>query len=308
MKKLIKILAVMTLIAALPFVCGAEAPLSRPVTVVSPNGAPGLALATLAVENPDQYTYIAAETISAEFAKAEADFIIAPINAGAKLFKAGKSAYQLAAVVTWGNLYFASQKEGFSLADMSDATVTLFGENTVNSSVALYALTANGITPGTVEYLAGAANTQALLLSDPDAIVLTAEPALSAARLKSDKITAFAVNDLLENATGSAGYTQAGLFVNGSLAANEPELVDAFLSQAQQAVDQCVNGVAAVAEAAVALEILPNVKVAQSAIPNCAIRYLAAWDAKALVEATAQIDLSQYGGAVPADAFYYGAK
>lgn len=308
MKKLIKILAVITLIAALPFVCGAETTLARPVTVVSPNGAPGLALATLAVENPDRYTYIAAETISAEFAKAEADFIIAPINAGAKLFKAGKSGYQLAAVVTWGNLYFASQKEGFSLADMSDATVTLFGENTVNSSVALYALTANGITPGTVEYLAGAANTQALLLSDPDAIVLTAEPALSAARLKSDSITAFAVNDLLEAAIGSAGYTQAGLFVNGDLAANEPELVDAFLAQAQQAVDQCVNDVAAVAEAAVALEILPNVKVAQSAIPNCAIRYLAAWDAKALVEATAQIDLSQYGGAVPADDFYYGAK
>lgn len=308
MKKLIKILAVITLIAALPFVCGAETTLARPVTVVSPNGAPGLALATLAVENPDRYTYIAAETISAEFAKAEADFIIAPINAGAKLFKAGKSGYQLAAVVTWGNLYFASQKEGFSLADMSDATVTLFGESTVNSSVALYALTANGITPGTVEYLAGAANTQALLLSDPDAIVLTAEPALSAARLKSDSITAFAVNDLLEAAIGSAGYTQAGLFVNGDLAANEPELVDAFLAQAQQAVDQCVNDVAAVAEAAVALEILPNVKVAQSAIPNCAIRYLAAWDAKALVEATAQIDLSQYGGAVPADDFYYGAK
>lgn len=308
MKKLIKILAVITLIAALPFVCGAETTLARPVTVVSPNGAPGLALATLAVENPDRYTYIAAETISAEFAKAEADFIIAPINAGAKLFKAGKSGYQLAAVVTWGNLYFASQKEGFSLADMSDATVTLFGESTVNSSVALYALTANGITPGTVEYLAGAANTQALLLSDPDAIVLTAEPALSAARLKSDSITAFAVNDLLENAIGSAGYTQAGLFVNGDLAANEPELVEAFLAQAQQAVDQCVNDVAAVAEAAVALEILPNVKVAQSAIPNCAIRYLAAWDAKALVEATTQIDLSQYGGAVPADGFYYGAK
>ena len=71
------------------------------VKVSSPNGAPGIALATLAVEAPEQYTYVAAEAITAEFAAANADFIIAPVNAGAKLFKAGKSGYRLAAVVTW---------------------------------------------------------------------------------------------------------------------------------------------------------------------------------------------------------------
>lgn len=307
MKNLFKILAVLTLIVALPFVCGAETA-QRQITVVSPNGAPGLALATLAVDQPDNYTYVAAETISAEFAKAEADFIIAPLNAGAKLFKAGKSTYKLAAVVTWGNLYFASQKENFSLEDMNGAAVTLFGEGTVNSSVALYALNANGVTPGSIEYQAGAANTQALLLSDENAIVLTAEPALSAARLKSDRITAFAVNELYKAATGFDGYTQAALFVKGELAENDPALVDAFLSKAQEAVDKCQNDVDAVAEAAVKLEILPNQKVAKSAIPNCAIRFLAAWDAKEQIEATAKIDLSQFGGEVPTDAFYYGQK
>lgn len=307
MKKLFKILAVLTLIAALPFVCGAETA-QKPITVVSPNGAPGLALATLAAEQPENYTYVAAETISAEFAKAEADFIIAPLNAGAKLFKAGKSTYKLAAVVTWGNLYFASQKENFSLADMNGAAVTLFGEGTINSSVALYALTENGVTPGAVEYLAGAANTQALLLSDENAIVLTAEPALSAARLKSDKITAFSVNDLYKAATGFDGYTQAALFVKGELAENDPALVDEFLAKAQEAVDKCQSDVDAVAEAAVKLEILPNQKVAKSAIPNCAIRFLPAWDAKEQIEATAKIDLSQFGGEVPADDFYYGQK
>ena len=50
------------------------------------------------------------------------------------------------------------------------------------------------------------------------------------------------------------------------------------------------------------------VKVALSAIPRCAIRFVAAPEAKALVEKTAQIDLSQFGGAVPADDFYYGAE
>lgn len=283
----------------------AEAPVMK---VASPAGAPGLALATLAVQNPENYTFVAAETISAEFASAQADFIVAPINAGAKLFKMGKSTYQLAAVVSWGNLFFASQKEGFKVEDMNGAKVVLFGENTINASVVWYALEKNGIVPAEIEYLGSAANTQALLLSDAEAIVVTAEPALTASKMKNDKITAYAVNDLYKAATGFEGYTQAGLFVKAETAANQPEAVEAFLKLVEEACLKNVEDIPAVAEAAVALELLPNVKVATNAIPGCAVKYVNAWDAKEQVEQTANVDLTQFGGAVPADAFYYGAK
>ena len=56
------------------------------------------------------------------------------------------------------------------------------------------------------------------------------------------------------------------------------------------------------------LELLPNQKVAMSAIPNCTIRFMCAQEAREQVEITANIDLSQFGGAVPADDFYYGTK
>ena len=69
-----------------------------------------------------------------------------------------------------------------------------------------------------------------------------------------------------------------------------------------------VNDIPAVAEAAVALELLPNVKVATNAIPGCAVRYVSALEVREQVEQTASIDLTQFGGEVPADAFYYGAK
>jgi hypothetical protein len=45
-----------------------------------------------------------------------------------------------------------------------------------------------------------------------------------------------------------------------------------------------------------------------NAIPNCAVRYMSAQEAKEQVEATANIDLKQFGGSVPADDFYYGAE
>lgn len=308
MKKLISILMVLALALGLCAVSYAEGADISGLTVTSPNGAPALALATMAVENKDNYAYIAADTIAAAFADGKADFIIAPVNAGAKLYKAQKSTYKLAAVVSWGNLFIASQKEDLKAEDLNGAAVTLFGENTINASVVLYALEQNGITPEKVEYLAGAADTQSLLLSDAEAIVVTAEPALTAAKMNNDRISAIAVNDLFRTATGDDGYAQAGLFVKAETAETQPEAVAAFLKQAEEACGKCATDVPAVAEAAVELEILPKAKVAEAAIPGCAIRFVSAPAAKELVEKTVQIDPAQFGGEAPADDFYYGAE
>ena len=307
MKKILAMMTALVLALGLCAFAAAEGTDISGLKVTTPGGAPALALAAMAVENPGQYTTIAADTIAAAFAGKEADFIIAPLNAGAKLYKAGKSTYKLAAVVSWGNLFFAAQKEQITEDDLK-GSITLFGENTINASVVLYALKENGIEPAEVTYLAGAADTQSLLLSDGNAIVVTAEPALTAARMKNDKITGISVNDLLKQANGMDGYTQAALFVKAETAENNPEAVAEFLKQAEEACGKCTTDVTAVAEAAAALEILPNAKVAEKAIPGCAIRFVSAKDAKEQVEKTAQIDLSQFGGEVPADDFYYGAE
>ncbi len=314
MKKIVAFILV-TIMAFGLVACGSGSGISESakadtsaLKISAPNGAPAIVVADIAAANPDQYTFVSADTIAAEFSNATADFIIAPINAGAKLYKAGKSSYQLAAVVSWGNLYFASQREGFQVEDINGANVVLFGENTINSSVALYALSENGIVPTGTEYLAGAANTQSLLLSDPEAIVLTAEPALTAAKAKNDKITAYPVNELYKKATGNEGYTQAGLFVNPDTVAANPGAVEAYLKLVEASAAKCDTDLQGVAAKTVELGILPNEKVAQSAIPGCAIKYVKATDAKTQIETTANVDLTQFGGAVPADDFYYGAK
>ena len=307
MKKILAMMTALVLALGLCAFAAAEGADISGLKVTTPGGAPALALAAMAAKNPEQYTTIAADTIAAAFAGKEADFIIAPLNAGAKLYKAGKSTSKLAAVVSWGNLFFAAQKEQITEDDLK-GNITLFGENTINASVVLYALKENGIEPAEVTYLAGAADTQSLLLSDENAIVVTAEPALTAARMKNEKITGISVNELLKQANGMDGYTQAALFVKAETAQSHPEAVAEFLKQAEEACGKCTTDVTAVAEAAAALEILPNAKVAEKAIPGCAIRFVSAKDAKEQVEKTAQIDLSQFGGEVPADDFYYGAE
>ena len=306
MKKLFFIIIAAVLMLSIPVCVSAEE--TYAVKVSAPSGAPALAVAALAVSDPESYTFVAADTIAAEFANKTADFIIAPVNAGAKLYKAGKSDYKLAAVVTWGNLYIASQKPDFALEDINGSAITMFGENTINASIVLYSLAQNGLEPASVEYLAGAANTQSLLLTDENAIVVTAEPALTAAKMKNEKITAYAVNDLFKAASGFDGYTQAGLFVSAAALADHAEAADEYLAQVEEAINAMQSDVSAAAEAAAALEILPNAKVAAAAIPNCAIRYMSAADAKEQVAFTANIDQTQFGGSLPADDFYYEAK
>jgi len=308
MKKIIALLLCCLLVCSLTACAWGETADPADFSVSAPSGAPALALSTLAVKNPERYTFVAAEAITAEFAGATADFIIAPLNAGAKLYRAGKSTYRLAAVVSWGNLFFASQREGFSPEAMNGAEITLFGENTINAAVAQFALAENGIVPAGVSYLAGAANTQSLLLSDENAIVLTAEPALTAARMKNERVTGFSLNTLYQNATGSDGFPQAALFVRADVAEEQPEAVNAYLQLVKEACDLCAADVNAVAEAAVTLELLPNVKVATQAIPGCALRFVPAAEAREQIELTAGIDLSQFGGDLPADDFYYEAK
>ncbi len=304
MKKIIAVLMSLMMVFGMVSMAAGEGSF----TLTAPSGAPAIAVAGLAQENPENYTFIAADTIAAAFASADSDFIIAPINAGAKLFKAGKSTYKLAAVITWGNLVFASQKENFQLSDINGAKVTLFGENTINASIALYVLEQEGVVPESVEYLAGAAQTQQLLVSDPETIVLTAEPAVTAAKMKFDTVQSCPIKDELTRILGRDGYAQAGLFVKAETLEADPEGVKAYLESVKTAADATETDVEAVAKAAVALEILPNEKVAVAAIPGCSIKYVPALEAKEMVEFTANIDLSQFGGELPADDFYYGAE
>lgn len=278
------------------------------VKTSSPTGAPALALASLAIDNQEDYTFLTADTITAEFSNGTADFIIAPINAGAKLYKTGKSSYKLAAVVSWGNLFIASQREDFTLEDIATYGITMFGENTINAAICQFVLEKNNIVPASINYLGGASNTQSLLLSDPEAIVITAEPALTAARIKKENIVGYSVNELYKAATGHNGFTQAGLFVREQTLINHPQEVDDYLKMVEKSCEKCTTDVEEVGRVAVALEILPNQKVAQLAISNCGIRYMGALEAREQVEITANIDLTQFGGTLPADDFYYGTK
>ena len=281
------------------------------LSVVAPQGAPAASLAFIAKEKNENYSFISANNISEQFTSKENDFIVAPVNAGAMLYKNGKSNYKLAAVVTWGNLYFATQRADISsINDLAGKNIVLFGETTINSSLAKYVLAENQIVP-TYEYETTAERTKDLLHDDANAIVMTAEPALTAisAKLKQEgkNVTSFSISEIYSEIS-DAEYTQAGLFVKQDTIDNHKALVDNFINNVSNSCDAIRDDLEGVANTIIELNntgLPAALPVLKQALPKCNIKFKSAADSKSAVEKTANIDLSKFGGAVPSDDFYY---
>lgn len=275
--------------------------------IASPSGAPLIAISG-ALDGKDYETNLnlAPTLLPAYFGNGSVDFIVAPINMGAQLYK--KSAnFKLASVLTWGNLFFASKDENFDeLADVNNADLVLFGEGTVNDAVVNYVLTENNITPKTKEYKADTQETQSLLLNDNDnKIFLVAEPALSAAKTKDSTIKSISVQSLFEAKSGAKKFTQAGLFVNIKTANEHKGLVDSFINDVKKSCIDANNNADKIIDSAIKLGITTPKAVLTKAITGCNISFKKAKEAKEELEFTANLMLNLFGGSLPENEFYY---
>lgn len=107
-------------------------------TFVAPDGAPALAIAkfiadeySFGIDKPFDYKIVASSNIGGVMQKGTADFVIMPINAASKLYKAHSAdPYQMVAVVTHGNLYIMSDEE-IEISDLKEKEVAVIGQGLV---------------------------------------------------------------------------------------------------------------------------------------------------------------------------------
>ena len=89
MKKWIKVLAVVMLAVALPFVCGAESGNEQAVRVAALKGPTGMAVSHMMAENDGTYAFTLAgapEEVNAMIISGQVDIAAVPINAGSVLY------------------------------------------------------------------------------------------------------------------------------------------------------------------------------------------------------------------------------
>ncbi len=276
----------------------------------APDGAPALSIAKFIKDNENfgmnaniSYNVVSANNIGPTMMQGKGDFIVMPINAASKLYKANASdPYVMTAVVTHGNLYIVSNEE-ITLEGLIGKVIGVIGRGLVPDLTFKAILKDNGLldsvvegstpTDGkiTVRYFAEAPEMLPLLKQGMLTVGLLPEPAATklTTKLASDK-TWFRldVQELYDNETKA--YPQAVLMVKKSVydkyKANIDQMATAF-------ADNLTWIKANTAESITAINgVLPEgtvpsldaTSITSTVIDNCKIYYQSASDAKQQVK------------------------
>ena len=143
MKRLFLILVSVLMTLTMVFAFGCNRQKSEGEGTLSfycPDGAPALSVAKFINDGENfgitnykvNYKVVASGDIGPTLMKAEADFIVIPVNAASKLYKAKPdSPYVMAAVLTHGNLYLMTSDGTSSLSELKGKVVGVIGQGLV---------------------------------------------------------------------------------------------------------------------------------------------------------------------------------
>lgn len=228
MKKIFSILLISLLVA-----CTAKPLEWENLTILSPKGAPAIALVPLIQENKDSIEFVdGTDVLSSELIKGEKDVIIAPVNLGAALSKKDSNPYRLYGIVTWGNLYLVSNAD---VAIVESEPIAIFGEQAVPGLVFNSLKDQLGQTFVSTAFNA-VTDVQGQLLSKSFNIGLMAEPLVTATIAKAKTLeTPLNLNVykdlqlLWEEKTGFDNYPQAAIYIKADISDEKLKQVEARL-------------------------------------------------------------------------------
>ncbi len=248
------IVAVLVLSVALTACVNDNTPDSTPTTyvVMAPDGAPAMAIARMMQtnakigDNNADYRLINGNVVASSMTNGEADFIIAPTNAGVQLsIRTGN--YQLMATTSWGNLYIVTTDTTIKtlaecdsatafLAQLAGKSVSSIGNNQVPDVSLRHLLTTAGITNVTVAAAGDASVIQTGLKDGTVTVGVLGEPAATATSKNNTAVRIVAsVSDLWSELVG-VDFAQASVFVKKSIVQSDPAAVRAFASALQDSI------------------------------------------------------------------------
>lgn len=251
MKKLLTVILLIALLA-LSIAIPLTACTGTTFTLVVPDGAPALAVASIVANNNIksnniEVTITNGVTVQSKVAANTCDMAIVPLDMGARLYNQGAQ-YQLVSINSFGLLYIVGSKAMANIDDMVGQVLFSIGKNNIPQRILTAILDANGVEYAEVQdnqpidgkvairYFADASDIIPLLNNGTAQFALLGEPAVSRAISVVPQIEQiFDVQQLYQQATGSTetGYPQAGLIVSNEMIAQYPDVVDAVIDVLQ---------------------------------------------------------------------------
>ena len=322
MKKKMVFLIIGLLFVTLVSACSIEK-MPEKLNVVAPSGATAISIVkpmkdvSLMGNIPVQYEVVpTTDLIVARLTAQEADFAVLPVNLAAQLHQK-KLPYKLASVVTWGNLFIASQEplEGWDALKGKD--ITMMGKGLVPDIVFRTLLKENGLDPDkdvNLIYLSGATELAPNFLAGKAAVSMLPEPVLTTVKMK--KPETHIMLDLQQewNKTfgTEAGYPQAGIFVKEELLQNAPELVKNYLKVIEEGMTWLNENPADAGKYAEELELGLPAAVVEKSMPGNNILYRSAAQVQTELQDFFQIlydfNPETVGGTLPDEGLYYDLK
>ena len=250
----------------------------------------------------------------------QGDFISLPTNSAATFYNKGIPLQMLDASI-WNILYLVSSDPNIkSATDLKGKTVVVPYQNALPDAMFRYILQKQGVNPDTdinLFYAADPVQASQLLLSGQYHYCLLSEPSATQVILQAKSTATPLYRDLnmrteWEKVTGGKNSTPiAGTVVLGALR-NRPDVINAFETEYQKAIQWMLANPAAAGEvgATVLTQQGFTAEALKASMQNIDWRYETAKDARPDIEiffnALASVSPNYIGGILPDDAFYYG--
>lgn len=297
-------------------------PSAAEIRIGAMKGPTSMGLVSMMQEHPEYYFQMetAADALTALVISGEIDIALVPANLASVLYNKTEGKISVIDINTLSTLGLVTGGDEItSIADLQGKTVYLTGKGTTPDYVLRYLLQANGLTESdvTLEYKSEATEVAAILAEQPEAIGLLPQPFATAACIQNDqlKVVLELGNEwaAVQRAEGGESALVTGVtIVRNAFLEENPELVEAFLSEHQASAAYTNANPEQAAEWIADLGIVAKAAIAQKAIPACGITYLDGSEMKTALEGYLRVlfdqDPASIGGAMPAADFYYNAQ
>lgn len=314
MKKLISLMLVVCLLAALPVLAKAEA-----ISVGALTGPTAMGMVKLLEDGKETYepTILgAADELVPLILQGKIDIASVPANLAATLYNKTEGGITVLAVNVLGVLYigeYNSEKLN-SLADLKGQTIYATGKGSTPEYFLRYVLSQNGIDPDkdvTMEWKSEPSEVVALLNAEQKGIAMLPQPYVTAAaaQLGEGFRVALSLSDEWAALDNGTLCTTAVVMARKEFAEQNPEAVEAFLGELETSVQWVNENVADAATLCGDYGII-KAPVAQKAIPQCNIVCVTGEEMHQALSGCLGVIFDQnpkaVGGSLPADDFYYG--
>lgn len=291
------------------------------VRVAALSGSTGLGMAKLmndaeAKTTVNRYTFDvfdAPETLLPDLTAKEKKYDIAalPTNVAAKLYNKTGGELQILAVNTLGVLYMLEigTQNVKSVADLSGKTVYTTGQGSTPEYALKYILEKNGVTDCNIVF-----ETTADLVvthAQEGALLMLPEPKVTAVKGQLGNVTVALDMTAEWNKVCDTPMAQGCVVVTKEFAQNNPQAVAQFLKEYEASIQFVKENPAEASVMVAKFGIIPKAPLAQKAIPNSNLTFLAGKEMKNTLVPFYQVlfdaDASSLGKKLPVDDFYYGA-